>query len=135
MLFSSLKLLTTANTKKNNKRYKIIPRTLVVATHNDIMVSPEQLFSTVLHNNNIRKLCNTLTSQNNNSIHLSLSTRFIKLTDYVHSELGRLLQSNQDSLQQTQIISVGKSATNECTYWVSQNKIGKIFNTRFGCSI
>ena len=84
--------------------YQIIPKTLVVATHNEIRTSPDQLYFKGL--NVVLALYNILQYIFKNKdvpIQLSLSTRFIKLTDYVHNELSYLLGSNSDNLSQVRL--------------------------------
>ncbi len=67
--------------------YQIIPERLVVAVHNELRASPDQLYFTGLSKvaMPLRKIYGTP---------LSLSTRFIKLTNYVHNELDHLLAGN-----------------------------------------
>ncbi len=84
------------NIESNN--YQIIPNTLVVAVHNELKASPDQLYSIGF------KVANPLFYiLKKHSIPLSFSTRFIKLTDYVHNELGRLLAGNPELLSQLRL--------------------------------
>ena len=89
---------------KETNGYQIIPKTLVVAMHNEIRTSPDQLHFRGL--DVVETLYNILHDIFKNrelDIQLSLSTRFIKLTDYVHNELGRLLSSNSENLSQLRL--------------------------------
>ena len=87
------------NADKQKTKYRIIPRTLVVATHNDIRTSPKQLYSTGFYFISVLyQILSKILNIRMDDFHLSLSTRFIKLTDYIHGELGRLLKSNKSSL-------------------------------------
>ena len=79
--------------------YQIIPDTLVVATHNELRASPDQLYNTGLLNvaNPFYQIFkDTL-------IQLSFGVRFIKLKDYIHNELGRLLQGNPENLSRIRL--------------------------------
>ncbi len=76
---------------KEISNYQIIPHSLVVATHNELRASPNQLYQRGLKD--IDFFDNYFKQT---SIKLFLGIRFIKLTDYVHNELERLLEkSNQ----------------------------------------
>ena len=84
--------------------YQIIPKALVVATYNEIRTSPDQLHFTGLNVVlNLYNILQYIIKNKDVSIQLSLSTRFIKLTDYVHIELNRLLGSNSENLSQTRL--------------------------------
>ncbi len=82
---------------KEINNYQIIPHSLVVATHNELRASPNQLYQIGLKN--IDPLSSVF---QNTSIQLSLGVRFIKLTDYIHNELERLLE-NPDQLGQIRL--------------------------------
>lgn len=98
--YSVLHLAPPEHSKfKETNGYQIIPTTLVVAVHNELRASPDQLHKVGVLNvafpfSQIFK---------NSSIRLSLSTRFIKLTDYIHNELGRLLKDNPNNLSQLRL--------------------------------
>ncbi len=80
--------------------YQIIPRTLVIATHNELRTSPEQLYSGGW---NIAVQLDWIFRSGGSPIQLSLGTRFIKLTDYIHDELGRLLKGQPEVLSQLRL--------------------------------
>ena len=82
-----------SNFKINN--YQIIPQTLVVAIHNDLRASPAQLF-----NQGLEIISLFYKWFFKTSAPLTLGVRFIKLTDYIHTELGRLLSGNPKILSQ-----------------------------------
>ena len=85
--------------------YKIIPQTLVVATHNEIRTSPYQLhFKGQNVAFNLSNILQHILQNKDVSIQLSLSTRFIKLTDYVHSELNHLLGLKPEKLSQVRLV-------------------------------
>ena len=75
--------------------YQIIPQTLVVAVHNDLRASPAQLF-----NQGLEIISLFYKWFFKKSAPLVLGVRFIKLTDYIHTELGRLLSGNPKILSQ-----------------------------------
>ena len=83
---------------KETNNYQIIPRTLVVATHNELRTSPDQLYHTGL-----QEITQFYKIFENKSIQLSLGVRFIKLTNYIHNELGRLLKGNPKSLSRLRL--------------------------------
>lgn len=85
---------------KEDYSYQIIPRTLVVATHNELRASPDQLYDMGFWN--VAVQLHQIFKSSGNPIQLSLSTRFIKLTDYVHNELGRL-EKNPKNLSQLRL--------------------------------
>jgi hypothetical protein len=77
--------------------FSLWPQQLIVAVHNDLRTSPDQL-----HLAGLRKadLLNTIIAQLKiiNGIPLVLGSRFIRLTDYLGRELERLLNSNPECL-------------------------------------
>ena len=77
--------------KFNN--YKIIPETLVVAVHNELRSSPDQLYRKGI------EIMNLFTHLRP----LVLGVRFIKLTDYIHNELERLGLEDQENLGQLRV--------------------------------
>ena len=84
--------------------YQIIPKALVVATHNEIRTSPNHLHFIGLNKVlNLYNLLQYIFKNKDIPIQLSLGTRFIKLTDYVHTELNRLLGSNSEHLSQIRL--------------------------------
>ena len=87
--------------KENNSDYQIIPETLVVATHNELRASPDQLYHTGL--DAAENLQFTFKKDTGSSPQLSLGTRFIKLTDYIHNELGRLFKEDQEILSEVRL--------------------------------
>lgn len=70
-----------------------IPRTLVVAVHNDLRTSPDTLHQAgLIHADNIVKVLNPLLLKYKfNAQGLTVSTRFIKLADYLGSELSNII--------------------------------------------
>ena len=84
---------------KEPKKYQIIPHTLVVATHNELRSSPNELYKKGLKNVAIpfEKIFKDYL------ISFSLGVRFIKLTDYIHKELDRLLRDNPKKLSQLRL--------------------------------
>jgi len=84
---------------RETDNYQIIPTTLVIATHNELRTSPDQLYEVGLLN-----VANPFYPIfKKNSIPLSLGVRFIKLTNYIHDELGRLLKENPNDLSQLRL--------------------------------
>ena len=79
--------------------YQIIPDTLVIATHNELRASPDQLYNTGLRNvaNPFYQIFK------DTSIRLSLGVRFIKLKDYIHDELGRFFRGNPENLSRIRL--------------------------------
>lgn len=81
---------------------EFVPLSLVVAVHNDLRTSPESLYKVGL--DAASKLCGAfsilLKANKQPPIGVTLSTRFIRLTDYVHEELGRVLSQNPKVLAQ-----------------------------------
>ena len=86
---------------KKNDNYQIIPTTLVVATHNEIRTSPNQLYKEGL--DMISNLYSSLKNKNPLFQQLSLGTRFIKLTNYINIELDRLLSANPKKLSELRL--------------------------------
>ena len=84
------------NQSKEVNNYQIIPTKLVIATHNELRASPDQLYSTGL--NVVGGPLYYILKNNRVPIQMSLSTRFIKLTDYIHDELGRFFKGNPQFL-------------------------------------
>ena len=84
------------NQSKEVNNYQIIPTKLVIATHNELRTSPDQLYSTGL--NVVGGPLYYILRNIKLPIHMSLSTRFIKLTDYVHDELGRFFKEDPEFL-------------------------------------
>ena len=86
---------------KETNNYQITPTTLVVATHNELRASPDQLYDVGLRN--VASPLDHIFKNSEVSIQLSLSTRFIKLTDYIHNELNRLLKENPETLSRLRL--------------------------------
>lgn len=84
---------------------EFIPMSLVVAVHNDLRTSPETLYKVGL--NAATKMCEAfsmlLKSNEQSPIGLTLSTRFLKLTDYINRELERTLASTPVILGNTRL--------------------------------
>ena len=77
-----------------------IPTQLIVAVHNDIRTDPDTLHkASLIHASHIATLLNHLAELNGHQKHsLAVSSRFIKVTDYLGAELqDRLSSSSKES--------------------------------------
>lgn len=88
--------------------HRLTPSQLIVAAHDDLRTSPD-----VLHTAGIRKatlighgLKAALSARGEEGMGLTLSTRFIKLADYLGNELSRTLSGDGELLARTRLALV-----------------------------
>jgi hypothetical protein len=88
-----------------NQYPAFIPTQLVVAVHEDLRTSPDQINQDGyrIATNLYALLANVLKSSEQEPIPLSFSTRFIKLSEYLEEELKTTLGSNKSLLSRTRL--------------------------------
>lgn len=84
---------------------EFVPMSLVVAVHNDLRTSPETLYKVGLRaaSKMCEALANLLKANKQLPVGLTLSTCFIRLTDYIQDELDRTLAATPTILGNTRL--------------------------------
>lgn len=84
---------------------EIIPTQLIVAAHNDIRTDPDTLHKAALrHATNIADMLNKIAGSNDlENVTLSVSARFIRIADYLGSELERRLAGSRQQLARVRL--------------------------------